>query len=344
VEGAKQRFKADEAYPIDKLDENLPKYLDDVDKIYYRIGSDEEFNQKIFNLMKHYQSSRQRDNKGPNMLSDTSEILHEMRLFKSPEELDLIRKAVAITAMAHRDAMKAVKPGMYEYELEALIDYTFRKNGAIGPAFPTIVGSGPNAIILHYNTNNCKIQDKVLVLIDAAAEYEYYSADVTRTIPANGKFSEIQKSVYNIVLEAQLAAIEIVKPNARVDDVHKKTVQVITEGLVKLGLLSGEVSELIESKKYKKFYMHRTGHWLGMNSHDVGKYKLDDQSRILESGMVLTVEPGIYIERDESVPPEYWYIGVRIEDDVLVTEDGCEVLTDEIPKTIEDIERFMQSK
>lgn len=334
VEGAKQQFGTDEAYPIDKLDENLPKYLDGIDKIYYRMGADEAFNQKIVDLMKRYR---------PHTLIDTGEILHEMRLFKSKSELDLMRKAVAITEIAHREAMKAIKPGMYEYELEALIDYTFRKNGAVGPAFPTIVGAGPNATILHYTTNDYQIQDNTLVLIDAAAEYQYYNADVTRTIPANGKFSEIQKSIYNIVLEAQLAAIEMVKPGNHLDDFHNKAVQVITEGLVKLGFLSGEVDELIKSEKYKNFYMHNTGHWLGLDSHDVGKRKIGEQSRILEPGIVLTVEPGIYISKDtEGVPPEYWDIGVRIEDNVLVTEDGNEVLTAEIPKTIEEIERFMR--
>jgi len=336
VEGAKQDFGADEAYPIDKLDEDLTKYLNGINKIYYQMGSDEDFNQKIVGLMKRYR---------PHTLIDTGEILHEMRLLKSTSELNLMRKAAEITEMAHREAMKAVKPGMYEYELEALIDYIFRKNGAVGSAFPTIVGAGSNSTILHYATNNCQIQDNALVLIDAAAEYQYYDADVTRTIPANGKFSDIQKAIYNIVLEAQFAAIEMVKPGNRLEDFHNKAVQVITEGLIKLGFLSGEVDELIESEKHKKIYMHNTGHWLGMDSHDVGKRKIEGQSRILEPGMVLTVEPGIYISKDtEDVPPEYWGIGVRIEDSVLVTEDGNEVLTAGIPKTIEDIERFMREK
>ncbi|HIE26601.1 TPA: M24 family metallopeptidase [Candidatus Poribacteria bacterium] len=336
VEGAKQRFGADEAYPIDKLDEELPKYLSGTDKIYYRMDSDEVFNQKVVNLIKRYR---------PHTLIDTGKILHEMRLFKSRDELNLMRKAAAITEMAHREAMKAVKPGMYEYELEALIGYTFRQNGAVGPAYPTIVGVGANATILHYTTNNCQIQDNTLVLIDAAAEYQYYDADVTRTIPANGKFSDIQKSIYNIVLEAQLAAIEVVKPGNSLDDFHNKAVQVITEGLVELGLLCGEVDKLIEDEEYKKFYMHNTGHWLGMDSHDVGKRKVDGEARIFEPGMVLTVEPGIYISKDtEDVPPEYWDIGVRIEDDVLVTENGNEVLTDGIPKTVEEIESFMQER
>jgi len=334
VEGAKQQFEADEVYPIDKLDEELAKYLNGIKKIYYRVGSDEGFNQKIVDLIKHYRLST---------LVDTGEILHEMRLFKSVDEIDLMRKAAKITEMAHCEAMKAVKPGMYEYELEALIDYTFRKNGAVGPAFATIVGSGSNSTILHYTANNCQIQDNALVLIDAAAEYQYYAADVTRTMPANGKFSDIQKSIYNIVLEAQIEAIEAIKPGNRFNDFHKRAIRVITEGLVEFGFLSGEVDELIETEKSKKFYIHDTGHPLGMDAHDVGEKKINGQFRLLEPGMVLAVEPSIYISKDtEDVPPEYWDIGVRIEDDILVTEDGNEVLTAGIPKTIEDIERFMQ--
>ena len=343
VEGAKEQFDVNEAYPIDKLDETLPKYLDDVEKIYYRMGQDEAFNQKIVNLMKRYHSHRQREDKGPNAIIDPSEILYEMRLIKSPEEISLMRKAARITAEAHLAIMKALKPGMYEYELEALFDYTCRKNGGVGPSYPTILASGPNATILHYNENNRQIQEDDLILIDAATEYEYYDSDVTRTIPASGKFSDEQKAVYNTVLEAQLAAIEMVKPGNCYKDFNKKAVQVITEGLVKLGLLSGEVEKLIEDDEHRKFYMHNAGHWLGLDTHDVGKIKIDGKSRTFEPGMVITVEPGIYIDAGtEGVPEKYWNIGVRIEDDVLVTKDGNKILTAGIPKTIEDIEHFMQ--
>ncbi len=345
VEGAKEQFGADETYPIDKLDEHLPKYLDDVDKIYYRFGSDKEFNQKVVNLIQRYQFSQQRESKGPRAIIDAGEILHEMRLFKSPAELDMMHKAAEITTEAHIEAMKAAHPGIYEYELEALIDYTFRKNGALRPAFVTILASGPNTTILHYSTNNRQIQEQDLILIDAAAEYAHYSVDVTRTFPASGVFSNPQKAIYNIVLDAQLAAIEIAKPNTPYHDIHKIAARTITEGLVQLGLLSGEVDKLIESKEYKKFYMHNAGHWLGMDSHDVGKYKVEGQSRILQPGMTFTVEPGIYIAEDiDDVPPEYLNIGVRIEDNVLITDDGNEVLTAAIPKTIEDIERIMQER
>lgn len=343
VEGAKEQFGADEAYPIDELDENLPQYLNDVEKIYYCMGQDEAFNQKMVSLMKRYHSHRQREDKGPNTLIDPSEILHEMRVIKSPEEISLMLKAVQITAEAHLAVMKTIKPGMYEYELEALFDYTCRKNGGVGPSYPTILASGPNATILHYNDNNRQIQAGDLVLIDAAAEYEYYDSDVTRTIPASGKFSDEQRAIYDIVLEAQLAAIEVVKPGNCYDDFNKKTVQIITQGLVKLGLLSGEVKKLIEDNEHRKFYMHNAGHWLGLDTHDVGKLKIDGKSRAFEPGMVVTVEPGIYINAEaEGVPEKYWDIGVRIEDDVLVAKGGNEILTAGIPKTIEDIERIMQ--
>lgn len=345
VEDAKEQFGADETYPIDKLDEHLPKYLDDVDKIYYRFGSDKEFNQKVVNLIQRYQFSQQRESKGPRAIIDAGEILHEMRLFKNPAELDMMRKAAEITAEAHIAAMKAAHPGIYEYELEALIDYTFRKNGALRPAFVTILASGPNTTILHYSTNNRQIQEQDLILIDAAAEYAHYSADVTRTFPTSGVFSDPQKAIYNIVLDAQLAAIEIAKPNTPYHDMHKIAVRTITAGLVRLGLLSGEVDKLIESEEYKKFYMHNAGHWLGMDSHDVGKYKVGGQSRPLQPGMTFTVEPGIYIAEDiDDVPSEYLNIGVRIEDNVLITDDGNEVLTAAIPKTIEDIERIMRER
>jgi len=343
VEGAKEQFGADEAYPIDKLDENLPKYLNDVEKIYYRMGQDEAFNQKIVSLLKRYHSHRQREDKGPNTIIDPSEILHEMRLIKSPEEISFMRKAAQITAEAHLEVMKAIKPGMYEYELEALFDYTCRKNGGVGPSYTTILASGPNATILHYNANNRQIQENDLVLIDAATEYEYYDSDVTRTIPASGEFSDEQKAVYNIVLEAQLAAIEMVKPGKRYEHFNKKATQVITKGLVKLGLLSGKVAKLIEENEQRKFYMHNAGHWLGLDTHDVGKLKINGKSRAFEPGMVITVEPGIYIDAEtEGVPEKYRNIGIRIEDDVLVTKDGNEILTADIPKTIEDIECFMR--
>ena len=344
VAAAKEKFGADEAYPIDKLDENLSKYLDNVSKIYYRMGGDEDFNKKVIDLIKHYQSRRQSD-EGPYTIIDSGEILHEMRLKKSKEEIELMRKAVDITAEAQCAAMKAVKPGMYEYELEALINYIYRKNGAVGPAYPPIVGSGPNAIILHYDANNRQIQEGDLILIDTGAEYAYYDADVTRTIPANGKFSEEQKTIYNIVLEAQLQVIESIKPQNTYEEYNQTAIRAITEGLVKIGLLSDEVDKLIESKEYMKFYMHSAGHWIGLDTHDVGKYKIKGKSRAFEPGMIITPDTAIYIaENTEGVDPKYWNIGIRIEDDALVTETGCEILSSDIPKTVEEVERFMRER
>ncbi|MFQ6044640.1 MAG: aminopeptidase P N-terminal domain-containing protein, partial [Candidatus Poribacteria bacterium] len=344
VEGAKEQFGADEAYPIDKLDEELSKYLDNVSKIYYRMGKDEEFNQKIIDLIKRYQPRRQSD-KGPHTIVDSGEILHEMRLKKSTEEIELTQKAVDITVEAQRAAMKTVKPGMYEYELEALINYIYLKNGAVGPAYPPIVASGPNAIYLHYDANNRQIQDGDLVLIDTGAEYGYYDADVTRTIPANGKFSGEQKTIYNIVLEAQLQLIESIKPGNSYEDYNQTAVRAITEGLVEIGLLSGDVEELIESKEYMKFYMHSAGHWLGLDTHDVGKYKIRGKSRAFEPGMIITPDTAIYIAGNtEGVDTRYWNIGIRIEDNALVTETGCEILSSDLPKTVEEIERFMRKR
>jgi len=344
VEGAKDQFGVDEAHPIDKIDENLPKYLDNVSKIYYRMGKDEDFNQKVIDLIKSYQSRRQFD-EGVHTIIDSGEILHEMRVKKDKEEIALIQKAVDITAEAQCAAMKAVKPGMYEYELEAVINYIYRKNGAVGPAYTPIVASGPNAIYLHYDANNRQIQKDDLVLIDTGAEYGYYDADVTRTIPANGKFSEEQKTIYNIVLEAQLRVIESIKPGNTYEDYNQAANRAITDGLVKIGLLEGDIEELIESKEYSKFYMHSAGHWIGLDTHDVGKYRIKGKSRAFEPGMIITPDTAIYIaENMEGVEAKYWNIGIRIEDDALVTETGCEILSSQIPKTVEAIERFMAGR
>jgi Xaa-Pro aminopeptidase len=238
--------------------------------------------------------------------------------------------------------MKSIKPGMYEYEIQAIIEYTFLKNGAI-PSYPTIAGAGANATCLHYDSNDCVISDGSLLLVDAGAEYQHYSGDITRTYPANGKFSPLQKELYSIVLDAQIAAIEAIKPGAKMDEYHEKAVQVIVDGLMDIGLLKGEREKVIEEKEYNKFYMHNTGHWIGLDTHDVGMRKIDNEVRPFEPGMAVTVEPGLYIAEDmEEVDEKYRGIGIRIEDDVLVTADGREVLTEKVPKKIEDIEALMR--
>lgn len=352
-EGAKRDYGADAAFTIDKLDEELPKLAEKANRIYYRFGSDPGFDDRLVGLMRRFQRQRQREGTGPTSVIDPAELLHEMRLIKTPHELDLLRRAIDITCEGHLAAMQALKPGAYEYEIEAAIGHAFRKNGSPRCGYDTIVGSGANATVLHYTVNNCRIEDGDLVLIDAGAEFGYYTGDVTRTLPAGGGFTEDQAVLYQLVLDAQLSAIEVIRPGASFVEPHDIAVRVLTEGLVRLGLLEGDVEKLIEDGNkfqyqpdapsgYKKFYMHRTSHWLGMDVHDAGPYKVGDEWRRLAPGMVMTVEPGLYISEDaEGVDPRYRGIGIRIEDDVLVTEHGHEVLSARVPKSIEEIERMI---
>jgi Xaa-Pro aminopeptidase len=339
TEGALALFGVDAAYTIDKLDEILPQHLATAEKVYYALGRDERMNAKILDLMNRSRMMRPRTGQGPVSLIDPGEILHEMRLFKSEGELGLMHQAIAASTAAHRAALSQTRPGMYEYEIEALLEFHFRRLGATAPAYPSIVASGANAAILHYTTNNQQMQDGQLLLIDAAAEYECYCSDVTRTFPVGSRFSPLQRDLYNLVLTAQKEAIAMTRPGVHFDDVHQRATEILVDGLKEFGLLTGETKEIIEKGEQRKFYMHRTSHWLGMDVHDVGKYKLGEASRILEPGMVLTVEPGIYIAEDaEGVDDRFRGIGIRIEDDVLVTADGHEVLTKAIPKEIDEIE------
>ena len=343
VEGAAEEYGADAAYPLEELDEELPKYFKDVEKIYYTIGSDAKLDDRVVGLLKQFRSKRYKSSSGPVSIVDPAEIVRNMRAIKDAHELELIHKAADISSEAHIAAMKSVKPGMYEYEVQAVIEYTFLKNGADGPSYPTIAGAGANATCLHYDVNNCVIKDGDLVLVDAGAEYGHYAGDITRTFPANGKFSNAQKELYSIVLDAQIAAIEVIKPGVRMDEYHEKAVQIIVDGLMDLGLLKGDRDKIMEDKEYGKFYMHNSGHWLGLDTHDVGRRKIEDEVRPFEPGMVVTVEPGIYIAQDmEEVDEKYRGIGIRIEDNVLVTENGHEVLTEKTPQTIADIEAIMK--
>jgi Xaa-Pro aminopeptidase len=341
-ERAVSDYGADAAYTPDKLDENLVGLVEKADRIYYRFGSDPSFDQRVVDLMRRFHRERQRNGVGPQAVVDPAEILHEMRLVKEPDELDLLRRAVEISAEGHIAAIDALRPGMYEYEIEAVIRYNFLRNGSHRQGYAAIVGSGPNSTVLHYTTNNRRILENDLLLIDAGAEFGYYTGDITRTWPASGSFTGDQAAIYQLVLDAQLEAIKEVRPGATFIDAHNRAVRVLTEGMVRLGLLEGGIDKLIEEETYKKFYMHRTSHWLGMDVHDAGPYKVGDEWRRLEPGMVLTVEPGIYIAEDiEDVEPRFRGIGVRIEDDVLVTEAGNEVLSAGVPKTIHDIESRM---
>lgn len=347
VEAAKEMYGADVAYPINELDEKLPQYLEKADRIYYHLGRDRAFNETILNHWRKLMRTYPRRGTGPTAIEDTATVLHGLRLIKSEAELKLMRKAANIAVEAHNHAMTFATPGRYEYEVQAEIEHIFRLRGAMGPAYPSIVASGKNACVLHYIENDCQIQDEDLLLIDAGCAYGYYNSDITRTFPANGKFTPEQKILYEIVLEAQKQAIAQVKPGNPYNLAHDVAVRIITEGLVEIGVLKGEIDQLISEEKYKPFYMHKTGHWLGLDVHDVGVYQHgEDKPQILQAGQITTVEPGIYIvpdtqpaEGQPEIDPRWVGIGIRIEDDVLITNTGNDVLTAGVPKEVVDLER-----
>lgn len=340
VDGAKSVHGADEAFAVGELDEKLPTLLQDRERVYYRLGQNRPFDDRVLAAIDRVRARSRAGVVAPTEIVDPGSILHDMRLRKSHEEVETMRAAARITREAHELAMQRAQPGMHEYEIEALLLDTFRRHGSERPAYGSIVGSGPNACVLHYRKNDRRIREGELLLIDAGCELGYYASDVTRTFPVARGFSREQQAIYELVLEAQLAAIPAARPGATLEQIHNICVQVITRGLVRLGLLSGEVDTLIEEGRYKKFFMHRTSHWLGMDVHDVGNYFVQAKARPLEAGMVLTVEPGIYIGPDEpSVASEWRSIGVRIEDDVVVTAGEPDVLTEGIPKTVDEVLR-----
>ncbi len=343
LEGATKHFEADDAFPIDDLNDILPGLLENKTKVFYPMGRDSDLDHSLLEWIKHIRSQSRNGAVAPGELVSLEHILHEMRLFKSTAELKLMRRAAEVSAAAHASAMQKCKPGLYEYQIEAELLYHFAQNGLRAVAYPSIVAAGKNACVLHYTENTDKIKSGDLLLIDAGAECDHYAADITRTFPISGRFTEPQKQLYQLVLDAQTAALEQIKPGVPWNLAHEASVEVLTKGLVALGLLKGKVSKLIKDEKYKQFYMHRIGHWLGMDVHDVGDYKINQEWRLLEPGMVLTVEPGLYIPVDcKTVDAKWWGIGIRIEDDVLVTAQGHEVLTGGVPKTIADIEALMQ--
>jgi Xaa-Pro aminopeptidase len=339
VEGAQATYGADAAYLASELDERLPKLVEHAPAIYYAPGRDHDFNRRVLELFAWALDNRARSGAGPRGLLDPGTILHEMRLIKSPEEVAVMERAAAITAEAHRAAMTGARPGAFEYEIEALIDYTFRRRGAAGPAYPSIVASGPNATVLHHVDNDRRMEEGELLLVDAGAEWGGYCADVTRTYPVGRRFSERQRALYEVVLAAQEAAIAAVRPGAPVDAPHRRAIEVLADGLLALGLLAGARDAILEEGAYRTFFMHRTSHWLGMDVHDVGVYHVGEGPRPLEPGMVLTVEPGLYVAPDcESVDPAWRGIGIRIEDDVLVTPAGARVLSAAVPKAMAELE------
>ena len=342
VEGAREVYGADAAFAIEEFPAKLREYLNGKRNLYYRLGADAELDAMIVKELSQMRALGRRGVIAPDAIIDTGAIAHEMRLIKSEDEIRIIERAAEITAEAHREAMRAAKPGMKEYEIEALIDYIFRKQGAAAPAYSSIVGSGNNATVLHYVKNDAELRDGDLLLVDAGAEYQGYAADITRTFPVNGKFTDAQRDIYELVLEAETTCVREARAGVSMDDLFKRSAEILTEGMVRLGLLKGDVQKLIEEESYKKFYMHKLGHFLGMDVHDVGRYYRDGKARPLEPGIIVTIEPGLYIAEDAAdVPDKYRGIGVRIEDDVLITDEGNRVLTGDAPKTVEEIEALM---
>lgn len=341
-DGAVADFGADDAFPIDDIDDILPGLMEGRSRVYSPMGVDDGFDHQLMTWVNQIRGKVRTGARPPEDFSDISHLLHDLRLVKSRQEIAIMADAAAISARAHKRAMQACKPGALEYQLQAEIEHECKLAGSPWPAYPAIVGSGNNACVLHYIENDDKIADGELVLIDAGCELEYYASDITRTFPANGHFSTEQRAIYDLVLKSQYAAIEQVKPGNPWIAPHETTVRVLTEGLVELGLLKGEVDDLIEKEAFKPFFMHKTGHWLGMDVHDVGDYKVGGEWRVLEPGMVLTVEPGIYVSPHNTDVEERWRgIGVRIEDDIAVTRDGHEVLSKDVPKEPAEIEALM---
>jgi Xaa-Pro aminopeptidase len=337
-EAAREAFGMDEAHPVAALDETMPRLLADQPAVFFHLGADSGWDARVVGWINKVREQVRNGITAPAEIRDVRVLLDEMRLIKGPEEIGLMRRAAAISAAAHRRAMAAVRPGRREYEIEAELLYEFRRQGAQAPAYTPIVAAGANACVLHYVSNDGRLADGDLLLIDAACEVDGYAADITRTFPVNGRFTGVRKDLYELVLAAQAAAIARVAPGNSWDDPHQAALRVLAQGFADFGLCRGSVDAILESGDYKRFYMHKTGHWLGMDVHDVGDYKRGGAWRALEPGMTLTVEPGCYIRPAEDVPPHFWNIGIRIEDDVLVTEGGCELLTAAAPKTVSEIE------
>ncbi|WP_180053176.1 Xaa-Pro aminopeptidase [Acinetobacter sp. YH12236] len=341
VDGAVDDYEADEAYAIDLLDEEILTKLQNKDKLFYRIGHNAEFDARVAKWIATASGESRRGTSAPAQIMQLDRIVDEMRLHKDENEIELMQLASDISAEAHTLAMQKVRPGMMEYALEAELNYVFGKNGCV-PSYNSIVGGGENACILHYVENDKELKDGDLVLIDAACEYQFYASDITRTFPVNGKFSPEQKALYNVVLDAQIAAINAVQIGNSYKEPHNVAVRILVQGLLDLGIMQGEIDEIIQTESFRQFYMHGTGHWLGMDVHDVGTYKANGEWRAYEEGMVVTVEPGLYIARDDETVDVKWRgIGIRIEDDVVATKNGPLVLTAKVVKTVEDIEALM---
>jgi Xaa-Pro aminopeptidase len=341
TQGAVEDFDADDAFPIGDIDEILPGLMERCERVFYTMGSRPQFDQRLMEWLNRLREGARTGLRAPDEFVSLEHLLHDMRLYKSRSEIRVMRTAAKVACRAHARAMQTCRPGMSEYEVEAELLYEFRRAGMV-PAYSSIVGGGANGCVLHYTENSAPLQDGDLLLIDAGAEYDCYASDVTRTFPVNGRFSATQKALYEVVLAAQTAAIKKVRSGNHWNAPHQAAVRVLTRGLVKLGILKGKPADLIRNEAYRRFYMHRTGHWLGMDVHDVGDYKVGDAWRELEPGMVLTVEPGLYIPAgSRGVAKKWWGIGIRIEDDVLVTRDEPDVLSKAAPRTVAGIEGLM---
>jgi Xaa-Pro aminopeptidase len=339
VDRALSVFGADEAYTIDELDKKLPELIKGSDKVYYRLGMNPHTDGKVLSALEAHRRSLGRSGKALAPIADPNEVIGELRLFKTADEVETLRKACQITALAHKTAMQEVRPGMNEFEVEALIDYVFRKNGCQRVGYGSIVAGGKNAACLHYRANNEPLRDGDLLLIDAGGEFDYYTSDITRTFPVGKRFSSAQAKIYDLVLKSQLEAIAMTKPGATLPAIHKHVCEVLVEGMLSLGLLKGDRDELIKSGAHRRYYPHNTSHWLGIDVHDVGLYVQGGEPRKLEAGMCFTIEPGFYEQpADRETQPEYQGIGIRIEDDILVTASGHDVLTKDAPKTRDEIE------
>ncbi len=340
-EAARDAFGVDAAYPIAQLDEKLPLLMANQPALYYAPGTDADWDARVMRWLNQVRAQSRTGVAAPQRIHDVRAPLDEMRLIKDGHELALMRRAASISAKAHIRAMRATRPGKMEYEIEAELQYEFRRSGAQFPAYWPIVAGGANACVLHYSDNQARLDDGALLLIDAGCELDGYASDITRTYPINGKFSGAQKDVYELVLAAQAAAIAATRSGIAWDAPHEAAVRVLAQGMIDFGLVRGSLDQVLETGGYKRFYMHRTGHWLGLDVHDAGEYKIDGKWRPLAAGMTLTVEPGCYIRAAADVPEAYWNIGVRIEDNVLVTADGCELITVETPKSVADIEALV---
>ena len=338
---ARKTYGFDETWPIETLDEKLPQLLANKDSVYYPTGMDASWDTRVIGWVNQVRGQARSGVSAPGDIRDIRVILDEMRLIKDDHEIGVMRRAAAISAAAHCRAMQATRPGRMEFEIEAELLHEFRRNGSQFPAYSSIVAGGANACILHYRENNARLKRGDILLIDAGCELDGYASDITRSFPVDGRFSKAQREIYELVLAAQAAAIASVRPGKSWQAPHDAAVRVLVRGFIKLGLCKGSVSDVIASGDYRRFYMHRTGHWLGLDVHDAGEYKQDGAWKTLRPGMVLTVEPGCYIRPAPNVPKQYWNIGIRIEDDVLVTKTGCEVITAAAPKTVAQIEALM---